>query len=223
MSRKKAVPFTSNPAALALTMVVFIIVLATLTLLFVNSIQTKTLSTQSSAALTRPQPSSYGVITPPDSCTHVYIPVCGADGRTYSNECVAKQSRQVLDCKGACPCKTVAYFRFTDTARKYFIIKLTDPIKIAQARTIISKKQSKILNGVISKQKAVYNPAWSYVYEPMSIEFADFAAEVCDGNMQYIQDHLSEVGGSFLPGNRWCPWTSRMVDEVTTAVTTTLR
>jgi hypothetical protein len=30
----------------------------------------------------------------------------------------------------------------------------------------------------------------------------------------YVEDHLSEAGGSFLPGNRWCPWSSVLTKEV---------
>ena len=29
-----------------------------------------------------------------------------------------------------------------------------------------------------------------------------------------IEQHLDEVGGSFLPGNQICPWLSRIVREV---------
>jgi hypothetical protein len=41
------------------------------------------------------------------------------------------------------------------------------------------------------------------------------AIEVCDANMMYVEDHLDEAGGAFLPGNHWCPWDSRVTREVT--------
>ena len=29
-----------------------------------------------------------------------------------------------------------------------------------------------------------------------------------------MEEHLSEVGGAILPGSTWCPWTSRVAEEV---------
>jgi hypothetical protein len=34
--------------------------------------------------------------------------------------------------------------------------------------------------------------------------------EVCDASMTYVEDHLDEVGGAFLPGAQWCPWDSKL-------------
>ena len=50
---------------------------------------------------------------------------------------------------------------------------------------------------------------------PDSIEFFDVAAEVCDATMRYVEEHLDEVGGAFLSGNRWCPWGSKLTGELT--------
>jgi hypothetical protein len=38
--------------------------------------------------------------------------------------------------------------------------------------------------------------------------------EVCDAATSYVEEHLAEVGGAFLPGRRWCPWSSRVIAEV---------
>ncbi|WPB77176.1 hypothetical protein KYC5002_50385 [Archangium violaceum] len=44
--------------------------------------------------------------------------------------------------------------------------------------------------------------------------FFDVAIEVCDADMGFVQEHLDEAGGAFLPGFLWCPWNSRLKREV---------
>jgi len=110
-----------------------------------------------------------------------------------------------------------AYFVFDAPPRRdLFVVKLTDPVKIQKARDLLSGRagSGRHIGGLIVKEPVCYNAPWSYYLDPQSIEFFDNAIEVCDGAMGYIESHLDEVGGSLLPGNRWCSWGSRLVREI---------
>jgi len=109
-----------------------------------------------------------------------------------------------------------AYFEFNDSWDDLFVIKLTDSNLIQEARNIINNVQTDAthVNGIIIKEPADYNPAWSFHYNPSTIVFFENAMEVCDSSIAYIEEHLDEVGGAFLPDNRWCPWGSKLTREL---------
>ncbi|MGA4993812.1 calmodulin-binding protein [Nonomuraea bangladeshensis] len=109
-----------------------------------------------------------------------------------------------------------AYFVMTDITRENFVVQLTDPAKIQHARDLISgttTDKPHVLGRIITRP-ALYNPRWSYQLNPDTISFFDVAIEVCDAAIPYVEDHLDEAGGAFLPGLVWCPWTSRLVREI---------
>lgn len=112
-----------------------------------------------------------------------------------------------------------AYFEFQQEApngeRKAFVIKLTDPVRINEARAIIADKSGLHVQGTIVTTPVPYNPCWAFYLDPSSIRFFQVAAEVCDANVTYVAEHLSRVGTDFLPGNHWCPWSSVVTREVT--------
>jgi uncharacterized protein (TIGR03437 family) len=97
-----------------------------------------------------------------------------------------------------------------------FIIKLTDPAKIQRAREILSGQQTPAtrVKGRIIKEAAPWNPPWSFHLDPASIEFFSLEAEVCDASLGYVESFLSEAGGAFLPNSIWCPWSSRLINEI---------
>jgi Big-like domain-containing protein len=102
-----------------------------------------------------------------------------------------------------------AYFVFdyppdTDT----FVFKLTDPQKIQEARDILATGARKKVAGTIIKQPVYYNSSWSYHLDPKSIGFPEFAIELCDAGMRYLEENLD----SAYPG--WCPWNSRLLREI---------
>ncbi|WP_445636955.1 Calmodulin-binding protein [Nostoc sp. DSM 114161] len=112
---------------------------------------------------------------------------------------------------------TPARFVFeTPPYRGQFVVELTDESKIQQARDILSGKEKDTTHiyGRIIKRPAAYNPGWSYQLDPASINFFQVAIEVCDASIEYTEDHLDEAGGPFLPGGLWCPWSSRLVKEI---------
>ncbi len=112
-----------------------------------------------------------------------------------------------------------AYFEFQqeapDGALKTFIFKLTDAARVAEARKIIASKVDRHVQGTIVPTPAPYNPAWAFHLDPSSISFFQLAIEVCDANVTYVAEHLSEVGTDFLPNRHWCPWSSTLSREVT--------
>lgn len=111
----------------------------------------------------------------------------------------------------------VAYFEFKGSdPHDRFVIKLTEQEKITHARALISGQVSeqRSVMGIIIKERVKYNPNWSYYLDPTTIEFFDMAMEVCDSNMRYVEEHLDDVGGAFLPENRWCPWNSELTREI---------
>jgi hypothetical protein len=97
-----------------------------------------------------------------------------------------------------------------------FVIELRDPDRIAEARRILAGNATDgtHVGGIIIKQPAPYNVPWSYHLDPSTICFFEVATEVCDAAISYVEEHLDEVGGAFLPEGRWCPWGSRLLKEL---------
>jgi hypothetical protein len=108
------------------------------------------------------------------------------------------------------------YFRLAGaTEADTFVIALTDPAVIAEARAQAGGQEpSKHVTGLVIAEAVPYNAPWSFHLDPASISFAEISIEVCDAATSYVEVHLAEVGGAFLPGRRWCPWSSRVIEEV---------
>jgi hypothetical protein len=114
-----------------------------------------------------------------------------------------------------------AFFKFDYPPNpETFIFAATDPKTIEEARAILrGERPGRIVAGTIVKQLAGYNLPWSYQLEPASVRFADAAVEVCDAAIRYVEEHLDEACGAFLPGCTWCPWGSRLLEEIAPAAT----
>ncbi|QMU77020.1 calmodulin-binding protein [Streptacidiphilus sp. PB12-B1b] len=109
-----------------------------------------------------------------------------------------------------------AYFEMTDITRHVFVVKLTQEDDIRHARELVRGETSDEphLIGRIIKRRAEYNGRWDFQLDPETVSFYNYAIEVCDATIPYVNDHLDEAGGPFLPGLYWCPWTSRLIKEV---------
>ncbi|NGN67876.1 calmodulin [Streptomyces sp. A7024] len=110
----------------------------------------------------------------------------------------------------------MAYFAFMQREKQEFVFEVTNEARVAEARKIVSGEEKECVHvmGRIVPRKQPYNPAWEFHLDPETITFFTMAIEVCDANMQYVEDHLDEAGGAFLPGRFWCPWDSTVVREV---------
>lgn len=105
------------------------------------------------------------------------------------------------------------YFEISfEPCEESFVIKLTDPALIQEARRILNQEEDRSLLGKVIAGRALYNADWNFHVE--TIEFFEFAIEVCDAAPTYVEDHLDEVGGAFLPNRIWCPWSSRLSREL---------
>lgn len=113
-----------------------------------------------------------------------------------------------------------AHFSFQQTSPtgelKTFVFRLDDERMIAEARAILKDPASikGHVQGTIVPSPAPYNPGWLFHLDPASIGFFEMQMEVCDSNVTYVEEHLDEIGGSFLPNSFWCPWSSKLVAEV---------
>lgn len=158
--------------------------------------------------------------TPSGSCSKT-IPKFCSDGNLMDN-CNICGCPSGLTCQknGSCVSDsniTEAYFKFKDGLHpETFIIKLNDPIKIQQARDILSGKElSKIhIMGKIVKKSEYYNPPWNYSLNSSSIEFFEMAIEECDAAIFWVEQNLDDFCGNKRPSCNWCPWNSQLIAEV---------
>jgi len=109
------------------------------------------------------------------------------------------------------------YFLMSDgDSRNDFVFALKNPKLINEAIAILHRPldQRPHVSGIIDTSMAPYNRKWGFHFRPPTISFPEISTEVCDAETSYVQEHLKEVGGHFLPGNRWCPWSQKVVREI---------
>lgn len=131
------------------------------------------------------------------------------------------QPSQALETRAA---EAPAYFQmetYGSSPQRPFVVKMADDEDISHARRILNgeeRERTHIIGRIVPRQ-ADYNHAWSFHFDPTTVDFFEVAIEVCDATLPYVEDHLDEVGGPFLPGRVYCPWSSRLVRELPSAQT----
>ena len=97
-----------------------------------------------------------------------------------------------------------------------FVIAITDEVKIKKARAIVSGNDLARVHviGRIVKHTAPYNPGWHFHLDPASIDFFESGIKVCDAKTSSVQASLDKVGEAFLQQGWWCPWTSKVAQEI---------
>ncbi len=110
-----------------------------------------------------------------------------------------------------------AYFQIGDASGDSLVVRIVQPAAIQKARAILAgSSPPAIMTGKLVLAPAFYNPKWHFHVDPLTIAFADAAIEVCDSSIRGIEQALPDVGGSLLPGLRWCPWTTKVLAEIPT-------
>lgn len=117
------------------------------------------------------------------------------------------------------PRQAPALFEYVVYDEPPVVFALVDEESIEEARNILESGKKRGVMGVIVKQRVDYNPSYSYHLDPASIEFFEYAVEVCDSTPVYVEEHLDEVGGDFLPDSVFCPWNSQLTRELSSSAT----
>jgi len=113
-----------------------------------------------------------------------------------------------------------AFFSFRQTSPKggvmHFVFSVTNEAIIREMRAALKDPSNpkRHVSGVVSPARVNYNPQWSFHLVPETAGLFEMQIEVCDANVTYLEAHLDEVGGSFLPKSFWCPWSSEIESEL---------
>jgi len=98
---------------------------------------------------------------------------------------------------------------------QHFVARILDDDIVEEARAEIGKPDGwKIISGTIDKTPVDWNPGWSFHLTPETVFFGEVFFEVCDATVDYVEENLEDAGGAFLPGLQWCPWGTRVLEEL---------
>jgi hypothetical protein len=83
-----------------------------------------------------------------------------------------------------------------------------DVVERMRAELQRPEEERQFVTGIVRQRKPGYNPRWSYVLDPPTIDLAEASIEVCDGSPYYVEHHLKQ-----WRGQQWCPWSSHVASE----------
>lgn len=104
----------------------------------------------------------------------------------------------------------IKYFRYemSDNPNEFFLVKMIEQSDIDIAlRDLNDPTFKKIVLGIVKSGSGDFNKKsggyWSWHLDPVTINFGDFATEVCDGRPSYVESTLSK-----WIGKTYCPWSA---------------
>lgn len=143
--------------------------------------------------MTREHHSSFGFLATALAVL-VFLGACDSSSSSMPTEPV----HEALFLVDSCPGMTGETFR----------VLMRDPALIAEAERLIASGDQRIVLGELRPGDGGFNAPWSWHLDPATLEFADFAVEVCSGCASFVEDDLdvwlNNVG-------RYCPWSARFL------------
>lgn len=91
---------------------------------------------------------------------------------------------------------------------QYFKVRLVHADDISAAFANQNNENNQHVNGKIVRPDPDVNTGYTWHLDPDDLAFVDFSTEVCDGAP-------SDVESGVLTSDRYCPWSSRVVDMQT--------
>ena len=105
-----------------------------------------------------------------------------------------------------------AYFHIAFEGRPHadFVVYSNRPEWVEAMRAELGRpdEERQVVLGTVKTRKPGYNPDWSYVLAPNTVELAEASIEVCDGSPYYVEHHLKA-----WRDKTWCPWSSHVAFE----------
>lgn len=108
------------------------------------------------------------------------------------------------------------FYEFAHRGTDYTFYAWTNDTAViarVQAQLALAEEdRTQHINGRIAELPAgcELNMDWSWYFPPNEWDMADISIELCDGNPQYVEDHLED----YLHINQYCPWGSYVLREV---------